>query len=51
MNRIFAPDGHGDPRGQFQMAPQIRWPFEEVGIDLGFLSRGTESATGTRWAG
>jgi Flp pilus assembly CpaF family ATPase len=51
MNRIFAPDGHGDPRGQFQMAPQIRWPFEEVGIDLGFLSRGTESAAGTRWAG
>lgn len=37
MNRIFAPNGSGDPRGVFQMAPQIRWPFDEAGIDLSFL--------------
>ena len=37
MNRIFAPAaGTGDPRGVFQMSPQIRWPFDEAGIDLGF---------------
>lgn len=39
MNRIFAPSNGGDPRGVFQMAPQIRVPFEEAGIDLGFLHR------------
>ena len=39
MNRIFAPaDGTGDPRGVFQMAPQVRWPFDEAGVDLGFLT-------------
>lgn len=37
MNRIFAANGSGDPRGVFQMAPQIRWPFDEAGIDLDFL--------------
>ena len=38
MNRIFAPDpGSGDPRGVLRMLPQHRWPFEEVGIDLGLL--------------
>ncbi|MFC4945824.1 CpaF family protein [Pseudonocardia sp. GCM10023141] len=39
MNRIFAPNDSGDPRAVFQMAPQIRAPFEEAGIDLGFLHR------------
>lgn len=39
MNRIFAPDGTGDPRPVFQVAPQIRWPFEEAGINLAFLGR------------
>lgn len=39
MNRIFAPDpGSGDPRGMVQMLPQIREPFDETGIDLGFLN-------------
>jgi hypothetical protein len=47
LNRIFGPDGSGDPRGRFRMAPQIRWPFEEAGIDLGFLREPSE----TRWAG
>jgi pilus assembly protein CpaF len=47
MNRIFAPDDSGDPRGRFRMAPQVRWPFEEAGIDLGFLHRSVER----RWAG
>lgn len=38
MNRIFAPDpGRGDPRAVFQLAPQHRGPFDEAGIDLGFL--------------
>ena len=38
MNRIFAPDpGSGDPRAVFQLAPQHRAPFDEAGIDLGFL--------------
>jgi Flp pilus assembly CpaF family ATPase len=36
MNRIFAPSGD-DPRGTFAMLPQNRRPFEEAGIDLGFL--------------
>ena len=36
MNRIFAPKGT-DPRGVFQLLPQNRRPFEEVGLDLGFL--------------
>ena len=38
MNRIFAPNpGSGDPRGVLRLLPQHRWPFEEVGIDLGLL--------------
>ena len=42
MNRIFAPaTAHEqtgvDPRGQFVMAPQLRWPFDEAGVDLGCL--------------
>ncbi|RZT85564.1 Flp pilus assembly CpaF family ATPase [Pseudonocardia sediminis] len=40
MNRIFAPKGN-DPRGVFQLLPQNRRPFDEVGMDLGFL-HGTE---------
>ncbi len=36
MNRIFAPSGD-DPRGVFQLLPQDRRPFAEVGFDLGFL--------------
>ncbi|WP_219414190.1 CpaF family protein [Pseudonocardia nigra] len=36
MNRVFAPM-HTDPRGRFQMAPQIRWPFDEAGVSLEFL--------------
>jgi pilus assembly protein CpaF len=47
LNRIFAPDGSGDPRGRFRMAPQVRWPFEEAGIDLGFL----HDTPQRRWAG
>ncbi|WP_214405752.1 CpaF family protein [Pseudonocardia lacus] len=47
MNRIFAPDGSGDPRARFRMAPQVRWPFEEAGIDLGFLHGPAER----RWVG
>jgi Flp pilus assembly CpaF family ATPase len=40
MNRIFAPDpASGDPRARVRMAPQIRWPFDEAGIDLSFLDR------------
>ena len=39
MNRIFADDPEsGDPRAVFRMAPQIRWPFREAGIDIGFLT-------------
>lgn len=38
-NRIFAADpGSGDPRATFRMAPQIRWPFHEAGVDIGFLT-------------
>ena len=38
MNRIFAASpGSGDPRAVFRMAPQRRWPFDEVGVDLDFL--------------
>ncbi len=38
MNRIVAPTaGTGDPRGVVQMTPQVRWPFDEAGIDLNFL--------------
>lgn len=36
MNRIFAPQGT-DARGVFQLLPQNRRPFEEIGVDLGFL--------------
>ena len=43
MNRIFAPaaahEQAGWTRGAvFVMAPQLRWPFDEAGVDLGFLS-------------
>lgn len=39
-NRIIAPDAaSGDPRPRVQMMPQKRWPFEEAGVDLGFLQR------------
>ena len=42
MNRIFAPAAAqeragADPRGRFVMAPQLRWPFDEAGVDLGCL--------------
>ena len=42
MNRIFAPaaaheQAGVDPRGRFVMAPQVRWPFDEAGVDLGCL--------------
>ena len=42
MNRIFAPaaaheQAGVDPRGRFVMAPQLRWPFDEAGVDLGCL--------------
>ena len=36
LNRIFAPTPT-DPRGSFGLLPQRRRPFEEAGIDLGFL--------------
>jgi len=36
LNRVFAPTAD-DPRGSFAMLPQNRRPFEEAGIDLGFL--------------
>jgi hypothetical protein len=39
MNRIFtATPGSGDPRAVFRMAPQRRWPFDEAGVDLDFLT-------------
>jgi len=39
MNRVFAPDpGSADPRAVFRMAPQVRRPFEEAGIDLDCLN-------------
>jgi pilus assembly protein CpaF len=39
LNRIFAAaPGHADPRAVFRMAPQRRWPFDEAGVDLGFLT-------------
>ena len=39
MNRIFAATpGSGDPRAVFRMAPQQRWPFDEAGVDLDFLT-------------
>lgn len=59
MNRIFAPDaGSGDPRAVFQLAPQQREPFDEAGIDLGFLDpreaahprNGQPQAYATGWA-
>ena len=37
MNRVFAPDPGGDARAVFQLLPQNRRPFEEAGVDLGFL--------------
>jgi Flp pilus assembly CpaF family ATPase len=37
MNRVFAPGPPEDPRGRFQITPQIRHPFDEAGIGLGFL--------------
>jgi pilus assembly protein CpaF len=49
MNRVFAP-GHGDPRGYFQMAPQIRWPFDEAGISLEFLhGSGVDAWPAAQW--
>ncbi|MDN5914222.1 MAG: CpaF/VirB11 family protein [Pseudonocardia sp.] len=41
MNRIFAPEGT-DPRGVFHLLPQNRRPFEDVGLDLGFLHVATD---------
>ncbi|MGD9989050.1 CpaF family protein [Pseudonocardia sp.] len=37
MNRVFAPAPGDDPRAVFQLLPQNRRPFDEAGIDLGFL--------------
>jgi pilus assembly protein CpaF len=37
LNCIFAP-APSDPRAHFVLAPQRRRPFEEAGIDLGFLN-------------
>lgn len=37
MNRVFAPAPGSDPRAVFQLLPQNRRPFDEAGIDLGFL--------------
>ncbi|WP_300007731.1 CpaF/VirB11 family protein [Pseudonocardia sp.] len=37
MNRVFAPAPGTDPRAVFQLLPQNRRPFDEAGIDLGFL--------------
>ena len=37
MNRIFGPAASGDPRAVFQLLPQNRRPFEETGVNLGFL--------------
>jgi pilus assembly protein CpaF len=41
MNRVFAPGPPEDPRGRFQIAPEIRRPFDEAGIGLGFLREPT----------
>jgi hypothetical protein len=30
----------------FRMAPQIRWPFEEAGVDLAFLGVAAGKANG-----
>lgn len=39
LNRVFAADpASGDPRAVFRMAPQRRWPFDEAGVDLRFLT-------------
>ncbi|MFC5952157.1 CpaF family protein [Pseudonocardia lutea] len=46
MNRIFCPDSSADdPRARFHMLPQMRWRFDEAGIDLGFLV-GAQSRNG-----
>ena len=42
MNRIFGPGAAHeqagvDPRGRFVVAPQVRLPFDEAGVDLGCL--------------
>ena len=57
MNRIFAATpGDGEPRAVFRMAPQRRWPFEEAGVELGFLNASTSTVIGQalggrpRWA-
>jgi pilus assembly protein CpaF len=55
MNRIFGGDPGGDPRAVYRMAPQIRWPFQEAGVDLGFLAAPeralpTESRSHARWS-
>ncbi|WP_433274012.1 CpaF family protein [Pseudonocardia xinjiangensis] len=42
MNRVFAATDTGDPRARFQLLPQDRRPFEEAGIDLGFLQGSTD---------
>jgi pilus assembly protein CpaF len=36
LNRVFAPEPR-DPRGRFQLMPQIRAPFDEAGLSLQFL--------------
>jgi pilus assembly protein CpaF len=39
MNRVFAASpGDDELRATFRMAPQRRWPFDEAGVDLGFLA-------------
>ncbi|GAA1195013.1 CpaF family protein [Pseudonocardia alaniniphila] len=42
MNRVFAAAQAGDPRAHFQLMPQNRRPFEEAGIELGFLQNVTD---------
>ena len=55
VNRIFAGDPSGDPRAAYRMAPQIRWPFHEAGVDLGFLATADRAVRGepegaARWS-
>lgn len=41
LNRIFGPTPD-DPRASFQLLPQNRRPFEDAGVDLGFLAESAE---------